>query len=88
MTYWLGLDIGTSSLKAVALNADGDVRARASVPYRGVDTIGEQDPRSWEDAAREAIAEVRGMSRFLEGHQDEFARDLLALYRAVEPLIS
>lgn len=38
--------------------------------------------------AREAIAEVRGMARFLEGHQDEFARDLLALYRAVEPLIS
>lgn len=60
MTYWLGLDIGTSSLKAVALNADGDVRARASVPYRGVDTIGEQDPRSWEDAAREAIAECAG----------------------------
>lgn len=38
-------------------------------------------------AAREAIAEVRGMARFLEGHQDEFARDLLNLFRAVDPLI-
>ena len=38
-------------------------------------------------AAREAIAEVRGMARFLDGHQDEFARDLLKLYHAVEPLI-
>ncbi len=37
--------------------------------------------------AREAIAEVRGMARFLEGHQDEFAGDLLNLFRAVEPLI-
>lgn len=37
-------------------------------------------------AAREAIAEVRGMARFLQGHQDEFARDLLRLFEAVEPL--
>lgn len=37
--------------------------------------------------AREAIAEVRGMARFLDGHQDEFARDLLDLFRAVEPLV-
>jgi hypothetical protein len=37
--------------------------------------------------AREAIAEVRGMSRFLDGHQDEFAQDLLRLFRAVEPLV-
>jgi hypothetical protein len=36
--------------------------------------------------AREAIAEVRGMARFLDGHQDEFARDLLNLFRSVEPL--
>lgn len=57
MTYWLGLDVGTSSLKAVAVDADGGVRARASVPYRGVGRIGEQDPQDWVDAAQEAIAE-------------------------------
>ena len=37
--------------------------------------------------AREAIAEVRGMARFLRGHQDEFAQDLLKLFEAVEPLV-
>ncbi|MEJ1922744.1 xylulokinase [Microbacterium sp. KHB019] len=57
MTYWLGLDVGTSSLKAVAVDAGGDVRARASIPYRGVDRVGEQDTRAWADAARQAIAE-------------------------------
>jgi hypothetical protein len=36
--------------------------------------------------AVEAVAEIRGMSRFLENHQGEFADDLLTLYRAVEPL--
>jgi len=25
--------------------------------------------------------------RFLDGHQDEFARDLLKLWQAVEPLV-
>lgn len=38
--------------------------------------------------AAEAVAEIRGMSRFLENHQGEFAGDLLRLYRAVEPLVS
>lgn len=38
--------------------------------------------------AREAIAEVRGMTRFLRGHQDEFALELLKLFDAVEPLVS
>jgi hypothetical protein len=37
--------------------------------------------------AREAIAEVRGMTRFLRGHQDDFAQDLLKLFDAVEPLV-
>lgn len=37
--------------------------------------------------AAEAVAEVRGMSRFLENHQGEFAVDLLKLYRAVAPLV-
>lgn len=38
--------------------------------------------------AREAVAEVRGMTRFLRRHQDEFAEDLLKLFEVVEPLIS
>jgi hypothetical protein len=38
--------------------------------------------------AAEAVAEVRGMARFLENHQGEFAADLLKLYRAVAPLVT
>jgi hypothetical protein len=39
------------------------------------------------ERAREVIAEVRGMARFLPKHQGEFAQDLLKLFEAVEPLI-
>ena len=39
------------------------------------------------ERAREAIAEVRGMARFLPQHQSEFAQDLLHLFEAVEPLV-
>ncbi|MDR7254944.1 hypothetical protein J2X46_003946 [Nocardioides sp. BE266] len=69
------------------------LRARAGAYLR---TSGESDPAEASSAgptadeiraAREAIAEVRGMARFLDGHQDEFARDLLKLWRAVEPLV-
>lgn len=38
-------------------------------------------------AARDAILEVRGMARFLPGHQGEFAADLLKLLEAVEPVV-
>lgn len=38
-------------------------------------------------AARDAVLEVRGMARFLENHQGDFAADLLKLYRAVEPVV-
>lgn len=38
--------------------------------------------------ARDAIMEVKGMTRFLRGHQDEFAQDLLKLFEAVEPLVA
>lgn len=34
-----------------------------------------------------AVDEVRGMARFLENHQGEFAAELLRLYRAVEAVV-
>lgn len=37
--------------------------------------------------ARLAVAEVRGMTRFLSNHQGEFAPELLKLFEAVEPLV-
>jgi hypothetical protein len=39
------------------------------------------------ERARLAVAEVRGMARFLRNHEDEFAQDLLRLFEAVEPLV-
>ncbi|NYI47910.1 hypothetical protein BJ993_005056 [Nocardioides aromaticivorans] len=69
------------------------LRARAGAYLRtsgetGTDPAGGAGPTAEEmRVAREAIAEVRGMSRFLDGHQDEFARDLLKLWQAVEPLV-
>jgi hypothetical protein len=39
------------------------------------------------ERAREAIAEIRGMARFLPKHQGEFSQDLLKLFEAVEPLV-
>lgn len=68
------------------------LRARAGAYLRTSATDTDTDASSGPTvdevrAAREAIAEVRGMARFLDGHQDELARDLLHLWRAVEPLV-
>lgn len=67
------------------------LRARAGAYLR---TAGDQDPHGDVEAtdlqrqvARETVAEVRGMARFLEGHQGEFADDLLRLLSAVEPVV-
>lgn len=38
-------------------------------------------------AAREALLEVKGMARFLAGHEGEFASDLLRLYEALVPIV-
>src|SRR5579859_2360978 len=57
--YWLGLDLGTSSLKALLVSSSGEVSARASVSYAselGPHGEAEQDPLAYLDAARRAIA--------------------------------
>ena len=60
MRTWLGLDLGTSSLKALLVADDGTVVARASIPYERPDArsgaVVEQDPRVWETAAAAAVA--------------------------------
>ncbi len=57
----LGLDLGTSGIKAVLVGADGSVLARADRGY-AVDSPhprwAETDPAQWEAAAREAVASV------------------------------
>jgi xylulokinase len=54
----VGLDVGTSSLKAVAIADDGEPVAAAEIPYE-VDVPrqgwSEQDPERWTDAAERAL---------------------------------
>jgi xylulokinase len=62
MGSWLGLDVGTSSLKALLVADDGTVLARSSADYAdtsapGGGPVAEQDPTAWIAAARAAIAD-------------------------------
>ena len=57
--YWLGLDFGTSSLKALLVSSTGLVKARSSVSYPselGTHGEAEQDPLAYLEAGRRAIA--------------------------------
>ncbi|HKL70229.1 xylulokinase [Salibaculum sp.] len=61
MTTFLGLDLGTSSLKAILTDEHDALLAEHSVPLtvsRPHDGWSEQDPRAWEGAAEAAIAAV------------------------------
>ena len=57
----LGLDIGTSSLKALLVSDEGEAIGRSSVDYDEEairsGAVAEQDPESWIRAARTAIEE-------------------------------
>ncbi len=68
------------------------MRARLNAYIRNSNDGEPQTPRAGAtpeqiQRARDAIMQVRGMTRFLRGHQDEFAQDLLKLFDAVEPLV-
>ena len=59
--FFLGLDLGTSGLKAIALRPSGEVIARASVGYpttRPGPGAAEQDPRDWIAAIERAAGQV------------------------------
>jgi xylulokinase len=61
MTTFLGLDLGTSALKAILIDERDALLAEHSVPLtvsRPHDGWSEQDPRAWEAAAEAAIAAV------------------------------
>ncbi|HEY1615962.1 MAG TPA: FGGY family carbohydrate kinase, partial [Streptosporangiaceae bacterium] len=58
---YIGLDLGTSGLKAVALAADGRVLGRAAAAYptaRPQDGACEQDPADWLAAGAAALAQL------------------------------
>jgi xylulokinase len=60
----VGIDLGTSSLKAVAVRADGSVAASATVAYptaRPGPGAAEQDAADWWSALRTAVASLAAM---------------------------
>jgi xylulokinase len=67
MAYFLGLDLGTSSLKALLIDEGQAVIASASAPLtvqRPHFGWAEQDPATWIEAVKAAVGELRG------GHAD------------------
>lgn len=57
---WVGVDLGTQSVRVVALADDGSQLALASRPVHSLRSVGvhEQDPEEWWAAARDALREV------------------------------
>jgi xylulokinase len=58
---YIGLDLGTSGLKAVALAASGTILARAGAPYpthQPVPGAYEQDPANWLRAVQQVVARL------------------------------
>ena len=60
-TVAVGLDLGTSGLKGVAIRADGTIAARATAAYptaRPLPGRAEQDPAAWLAAMRSVVASL------------------------------
>jgi sugar (pentulose or hexulose) kinase len=59
---WIGVDLGTQSVRAVLADADGTVLTRAARPLvsHRDGPRHEQDPQSWLDAVDAVLAEVSG----------------------------
>lgn len=76
MTDYLGIDLGTSSVKVVLVDETGAERARAQVHYevhRPHPGWAEQDPESWWRATVEAIGAVLAETRAAAGRAAEVA---------------
>ncbi len=62
VVYWLGLDVGTGSTRALLVDRDGRVRAAFSAPHEEMQMArplwAEQDPDNWWLAAKSAIRGV------------------------------
>ena len=61
MDHYIGIDLGTSALKALFVREDGKICAKASVPYdcsHPHEFWSEQEPSLWFSACKEAIKEL------------------------------
>ena len=66
MSRWLGIDLGTSGVKAVLINEAGAVCGTASAPLtvsRPAEGWSEQDPGDWVAAVKAALAGLDGLDR-------------------------
>ena len=64
MAYVLGIDLGTSSLKGILINEQGEVVGESSYDYPiSTPKIGysEQDPNLWIDAVKKVIVDLVGL---------------------------
>ena len=62
MTYVVGIDVGSQSVKAVLVDESGATRATASAPcdtHYPASGWAEQDPRRWEHAITQSVRELR-----------------------------
>jgi xylulokinase len=64
--FWLGIDIGTGSSRALLVDEQGRVKHAASAPHEDMrmdrPLWAEQRPENWWDAAQQAIRDVLGES--------------------------
>jgi len=67
----VGIDIGTTAVKAVAVDASGEVLARSRVPHRLIspapDLLEHDAERAWRRGPMQALAEVRTSGERLDG---------------------
>ncbi len=70
MATLIGVDVGTSGTRALAVTADGELVAEANRPHDLLTPRPgwtEQDPAQWWDAAKAALAEVAGQADDIAG---------------------
>src|ERR1700691_5029798 len=67
----VGIDIGTTAVKAVAVDADGEVLARSRIPHRllspAPDLLEHDAARAWRRGPLQALAAVRSVGDPLAG---------------------
>ncbi|ATH93667.1 xylulokinase [Bacillus glycinifermentans] len=66
MEYCIGVDLGTSAVKAILVNRHGGICGEASKPFSIIEPhagYSEQDPREWAEKTKEAIKELVGGHR-------------------------
>lgn len=68
MEYVMGIDLGTSSVKAVVMGREGNILSAAGKEY-GIMTnpagYAQQDPRQWWEKTKEAVRQVLSRSRIM-----------------------